>query len=122
MINKQKRSISSLESKFSNIQVRTITLQKDETLYRKNETSDSFYLILNGLIELVNDRDKSDSISRRIKKDEFFGLEDLIENMTRPHTATALENSELLKIKFDKIPRNQITPNIDQFLKIKNVN
>ena len=40
--------------------------------------------------------------------------------MTRPHTAIALENSELLKIKFDKIPRNQITPNIDQFLKIKN--
>ena len=119
MTYKQKTRFSSLESIFSNIQVKYINLQKDETLYKNSVSPDSFYLILNGSIGLKNERDTNGSVLRKIKKDEFFGLEEILDNVMRRQTAVALEKSDLLKIKFNNIPKNANTSNYDQFLKVK---
>ena len=61
MTSEQKRRISSIESKFSNMQVKLLTPEKDEILYRHNDPSDCVYLVLKGLIELSrgNERDSS---------------------------------------------------------------
>ena len=104
---KQNRKVTSLETKFSNVQVKYVTLQKDEILYKHNDPSDSLFLVIDGLIELKTEKDKNDSLKTRIKKDEFFGLEDILQNIKRPQTATALEISEVLKIKLTNISKNQ---------------
>ena len=74
MTAEQKRRIFSLESKFSNLQVKHLTLQKGEILYHQNDLSDSFYMVLDGLVELGHEQEEDSSPARRIEKNEFFGL------------------------------------------------
>lgn len=119
MIDKQNRNISSLDTKLSNVQSKGLTLQKDEILYKYNDPSDSIFLVLNGLIELKNENEKNDSSKIKIKKDEFFGLKDILQNIRRPHTAIALESSELLRIKLMNISNNQISLLFNDPSKIK---
>jgi anti-anti-sigma factor len=122
MTAEQKRRISSLESKFSNIQVQHLTMQKDEILYRQNDPSDSLYIVLNGLIELGHEKEEGSTPTRRIKEDEFFGLRDILENRRRSETAVTLDNSELLKIKLLDIDKNQTAAYYNELLKTKTVN
>ncbi|GEM_PF-887464 len=122
MIDKQNRNISSLEAKLSSIKSEYITLPEDEILYKYNDPSDSVYLVLKGLIGLINENDKNGSYQTSIKKDEFFGLEDILQNFKRPNTAIALESSELLRIKLTDIPNKQINSLFNNLSKISNTN
>jgi hypothetical protein len=122
MIDKQNKNISSLEAKLSNIQSKGLTLQKDEILYKYNDISDSIFLVLNGLIGLKNENEKNDFIKIKIKKDEFFGLEDVLQNIRRPHTAIALERSELLKIELMNISKQQINLLFNDLTKTRKTN
>ena len=63
----QKGRISSIESKFSNLQVKHLTLQKDEVLYRQNDLSDSVYIILKGLIELSSEKGEGNEATAELR-------------------------------------------------------
>jgi anti-anti-sigma factor len=118
MTTEQKRRIFSLESKFSNLQVKHHTLQEGEILYRQNDNSDSFYLVLDGLIELGYEQQEG-NFSARIKKDEIFGLKDILENKKRSETAVALNNAEVLKIQLLGTEKNQTAALYNELVKTK---
>ena len=117
----QKGRISSIESKFSNLQVKHLTLQKDEVLYHQNDLSDSVYIILNGLIELSSEKGDGDFPKRRININEYFGLNDILENKRRSETAVTLDDSELLKIELLDIDKNHTAALFNELLKTKAV-
>jgi len=120
MTDEQKRRISSLESKFSNLQVKHLTLQQGEILYHQNDHADSFYMVLDGSIELGRTQEDGNS-PVRIRKDELFGLRDILENINRPETAAALDHAEVLKIKLLDIDNNQTAALYNELLKTKPV-
>jgi anti-anti-sigma factor len=121
MTAEQKRRIFSLESKFSNLQVKHLTLQKGEILYHQNDLSDSFYMVLDGLVELGHEQEEDSSPARRIEKNEFFGLKDILENKSRSETAVTLDHSELLQASILDIDKNQTAALYNELVKTKTV-
>jgi anti-sigma B factor antagonist len=117
MTAEQKKRISFLESKLSNLQIKHLDLKKDEILYHQNDLSESFYMVLDGLVETGQGPEQGDPLSRRIKKDEFFGLRDILENKRRTETAVAIEKSELLQLHILDIDKNQAAAFYNELLK-----
>jgi len=115
----QKQRSSSIESHFSHLQVKHLTLQKDDVLYRQNDLSDSVYMVLKGLIELAREKEEGDSLKRRVGKDEYFGLSDILENKRRSETAVTLDDSELLKIEPLDLDNNHTASLFNQPLKTR---
>ncbi|NIM18848.1 MAG: cyclic nucleotide-binding domain-containing protein [Candidatus Latescibacteria bacterium] len=74
-----------------------ITVLKDEVVYNQNDPSDALYLILDGSIRLHR---KGQEITTAGSKDAF-GTWALFDEEPRVATATAIEDTRLLRIDHD---------------------
>ena len=84
--------------KLSKLKGDYLSIKKDDQLFKTKDSADCFYLILDGRIDLKYNIDDNHSFSKKANKNEFFGLEELLNNGIRTNTAIAAEDTELLKL------------------------
>lgn len=70
------------------------SFEKDGTIYEMNEAADSLYLIINGKIRLHRNGEEIAIAGKR----EAVGTWSLFDNQPRVATATAIEETETLRI------------------------
>ncbi|HEX9653594.1 MAG TPA: cyclic nucleotide-binding domain-containing protein [bacterium] len=71
-----------------------VTFQAGEKIYRANEASDALYLVISGKVRMHRDHQEINLIGPR----EAFGTWALFDDQPRVATATAVEQTEGLKI------------------------
>lgn len=74
-----------------------VTFIENDTIYEMNEIADSLYLVINGRIRLHRNGEEIAVTGQR----EAVGTWSLFDNQPRVATATALEETETLKIARD---------------------
>ncbi len=74
-----------------------VSFIKNETIYEMNEGADSLYLVINGKIRLHRNGEEIAISSKR----EAVGTWSLFDNQPRVATATAVEETEALRIARD---------------------
>lgn len=75
-----------------------ISVNKNDDLFLIKNSANCFYLVLDGSIDLVLNIDASNTISKKVIKNEFFGFEELLGGEVKIKSAVAGENSNLLKL------------------------
>ncbi len=75
-----------------------LRFREGEVIYRKNEMAQQMYVILAGKIRVYAGAEPKGDWIEELAKGEFFGEGSLLESVPRPHTAVALEDSELIAI------------------------
>ena len=93
--------------KLTGLQGNTISYKKNSLIYRQKETAESFYLVIDGCVELLYQMDSDHSFSKKIKTGEFFGIDEIFDPSRRLSNATALEDCQILKIE---MPQNSVRP------------
>jgi anti-sigma B factor antagonist len=121
MTNEQIR-FNSIDKKFLNLNGEHLTLKKDDVLYSENDSADSIFLLLDGVIELRSRKENIITLSRKIMKDEFFGIVDVLKNEGRSDNAIVMEDSEILKIVLTDYDKKQTATNQKKIVKLASSN
>lgn len=87
-----------IQSQLTNLHGEQINFEKDMSIFNAGDTSDAFYLVINGTVELIHRLDTGNSFAKAVNKNEFFGLDDFIKKSKRTNQALAKEDSEIIKI------------------------
>ncbi|MCK5126253.1 MAG: cyclic nucleotide-binding domain-containing protein [candidate division Zixibacteria bacterium] len=74
-----------------------INFEKDDTVYQQNDPSDALYLVLDGSVRLHQDNQEITTAGSK----EAFGTWALFDEAPRVVTATAIDDSRLLRIDRD---------------------
>lgn len=74
-----------------------VSFDKDDSIYEMNEVADSLYLVIDGKIRLHRNGEEIALAGKR----EAFGTWSLFDDQPRVATATAVEETETLKIARD---------------------
>lgn len=75
--------------------------KKDDTIYKKGDLQDDFYIINKGKIQLKLDSGSQPVVM--LSKGDFFGEESLNESQAAIYTAEVLEDSDIIKIPYDSL-------------------
>jgi len=75
-----------------------LRFREGELVYKKGEMAQQMYVILAGKVRLYQGEEASGEWAEELAKGDFFGEGGLLEVVPRPHTAVALEDSELIAI------------------------
>ncbi len=75
-----------------------LRFREGELVYKKGEMAQQMYVILAGKVRLYLGDSAVGDWSEELSKGDFFGEGSLLEVIPRPHTAVALEDSELIAI------------------------
>ncbi len=75
-----------------------ITIPEGETVFSEGDSSDAFYLILEGKVKIVRIRESREIILAVLLKNQFFGEMGAFRH--KPRTASAIAATDLKLIKF----------------------
>ena len=75
--------------------------KKNDTIYKKGDLQDDFYIINKGKIQLKLDSGSQPVVM--LSKGDFFGEESLNESQAAIYTAEVLEDSDIIKIPYDSL-------------------
>ncbi len=96
--NKLLLNIDTNKLNFNDIKGKLISLKEGEVIFKQGDPSDFLYLIINGKIKVIDNRQENAATSITLNLTDFLGHLDLYESPTRKTTAIALEDSYLIAV------------------------
>ncbi|RLC48968.1 MAG: hypothetical protein DRH57_01130 [Candidatus Cloacimonadota bacterium] len=77
----------------------------NEIVFYENTEADTFFIVKSGRLEVIKNLGNRDKEKRLaiLKKNDFFGEMSFVDNQKRSATVRAIEDSVLLKIKFEDL-------------------
>lgn len=75
-----------------------LRFREGEVIFRKGEMAQQMYIVLSGKVRLYVSEEPKGEWIEELGKGDFFGEGSLLEALPRPHTALALEDSDLIAI------------------------
>ncbi|MBU1680355.1 MAG: cyclic nucleotide-binding domain-containing protein [Bacteroidetes bacterium] len=95
------------EIDFSSVEKNVRMFKEGEIVYAKSDESKSFYLILEGSVNVIDynflNRGERKSGAQVLNENDFFGYEDLAKNIARTSTAFTLSDTALLELTKDNL-------------------
>ncbi len=88
---------------FEKINGKLHSVKGGDILYREGEKANSMFLLVNGEINLLNGKEKGKASSIIYHDNDFFGVEELLENVERYTTTVSLLDSYLIELTKDEI-------------------
>jgi len=77
---------------------RDVTISKGEDISKQDEIADTLYIVKNGSLRVIQEKDDRRTVLRILGKGECFGIWGLFGNHPRSNTAQANEDCNLLMI------------------------
>src|SRR5699024_9550420 len=71
---------------------REVHFNENETIYEAGDTADAMYILLDGKVKIT----RENVVTKKVSKDEAFGIWGCFDRSPRLYTAQALEDSYLL--------------------------
>ncbi|BEP29968.1 DUF2225 domain-containing protein [Helicovermis profundi] len=75
--------------------INKVVLNSGEIVYKKGEMALSFYFVLKGSINLIDENNESNFAYKQIMPNSFFGAYEFFSEISRSYTAVCLEDVEL---------------------------
>ncbi len=88
---------------FEKISGKLHSVKGGDILYREGEKADSMFLLVNGEINLLNGKEKGKTSSIIYHDNDFFGAEELFENVERYTTTVSLLDSYLIELTKEEV-------------------
>lgn len=96
--NKLLLNIDTNKLNFNDIKGKLISLKEGEMIFKQGDISEHLYLIIDGKIKVVDNRQANEGSAITLSETDFFGHLDLYESSTRKTTAIALADSYLIAV------------------------